>query len=372
MNPARDPFVNAIEPTPPADAQHADPPPLEAVVAAVTAPPDGALRAAPKSTRYFRMVVGLVIAGVIFAYILYAYVPLAEIVDALKKAAPPWIALAAVTSVANRVLMTLKWWTLLRSQGVRVGLASLTATQFTSYFIGRALPGSAGVDIVRTWIVARERGGAAVIITSVLVDRVTSVVALALVSLIALVALGVEIQYENIVVVGAAGVCVLFVVMLVSAGPMDQRLSRWKLDHAPRLGRILSAVRRVLESVNHYRRRPGVMATAILWGMAVQATRCLEIYLLFVALGEPGLLYACFAIVPVVMFITQVPLGISSMAVGAGAMVLFFEQFGVPSSASLLASVLADAMCLVILPVGAVCYWFRGVPVVRADSSASG
>jgi hypothetical protein len=102
----------------------------------------------------------------------------------------------------------------------------------------------------------------------------------------------------------------------------------------------------------------------------VQLLRSLEVYLVFVALGYPDLLGAILALAPVIMFIGMIPVGLSPVAISAGAFVLLLEPVGVPASASLSASLIVDALGWFMVPVGAAVFWAKRSGAVSHGRSA--
>jgi hypothetical protein len=116
--------------------------------------------------------------------------------------------------------------------------------------------------------------------------------------------------------------------------------------------------------------RRGVILQSFLLGAAAQVVRGFGVSLVFVSLGYPNLWAACLAVAPIVMFVTMVPAGLSSMAVGAGAMVLLLEPLGVPPEASLSASLLSDVLVFIMIPLGAICFAASGY--WRAPQGAGG
>jgi uncharacterized protein (TIRG00374 family) len=324
-----------------------------------------------RRVRWRRWVIGGLVTAGVLSYIFHARVKVGDLLDVIKQVDLRWIPLAIVLVITTRFIMSVKWWLLLKARDVKVPLISLSLLQFTSYFIGRAFPGALGMDLVRTYVLAKEQRNTGLIVASVLMDRITNMVALALVSLAALSLLNVTVAWKEVLMLAAGAVCVGFVVMLLLSRPIDAWLARWEVGSHSRFRRALDALRRGAASFNRYNTRPLVLLHAILWGLLVQAVRCMEVYVLFVALGHPEVLFPCFALIPLVVFALMVPLGVSAVAVGAGAMVVLFDMVGVPSSVSFTVAILADAVGLVLFPFGALCYWLRGTPMLGMRPGAS-
>ncbi len=333
--------------------------PLEVALAT-----DDPLNRSPSRTRlnrWLRVCLGGLVTGGLFAYIVVWHVPIQEITNALFQAKPGWIVLAMVITVGNRFVIARKWQILLFTVGVRESLWRLTMTLFTSYFAGKLFPGTLGTDIMRTWFVSRTHGQSFAVVTSVIVDRVTGLLSLVTLCVVVLCLFDFGFPGRWTLVLSALGVGTAVIAATLLAGPIERSLVTW-IPRSPSICRKpLVGMVRVLESIRQYRTSYAVLFRAVGWGIGVQAMRSIETYVIFLALGQEGLFWECLAFVPVTLFVGMVPLGISRMAIGAGVTVWLFGMLGVPASASLLASLLSDTLALLIIPIGAVCYWAGGV-----------
>jgi uncharacterized protein (TIRG00374 family) len=335
--------------------------------------------AAPRSRwkRVARTAASVGLSVGLLAYMFVYHVPWDEFLNALSKVSAAWMVVVAAVMLLNRFTMTVKWWFLLRAQGVRLGLWRLTLIQFLSYFVGQMLPGAVGLDVVRTWMVAKSSTQRGVVVASVLVDRITSLVALAVVCLLGLMLTGAAMPGRPAIMLAALAVLAGFLVMAAVSGPLDRWLTP-RLDNPDpsvpgrrRWGaRVLQLSGRLIGAINRYHRRPLVLLQTVGWGVLVQLTRCLEVYLIFWSLGRPDVWEACLVAMPVVMFATMVPLGLSSVAVGAGVMVMMFKPLGVSPAVAMLASVLGDGLALGLIPLGAIAFVWWNIRARREGGAA--
>lgn len=307
--------------------------------------------------RWLGKVLGLGLTAGILIYILGWRIQYADLTEALGRVSIGWVVVAVALVIFNRVLMSFKWWMLLRAQGVNISPWTLTSVQFTSYFLGAVLPGVFGSDVVRSWILAKAHGKVAATLASVLVDRVTGLVSLALVAAAGLWWVGDGLPGRHVIIALALLGCVGFVAAAVAARPLDAVLQKISARSDGRVARLAHKAQRLLDAVRVYNRRPGVVAAALLWGVVVQGVRCLGIYTLFLALGQDGLLIECIALVPVIAFVGMFPPAMSHLAVNAGTTVALFGRYGVPEADALVVSVINSGAILLLIPIGAACYW---------------
>jgi glycosyltransferase 2 family protein len=307
--------------------------------------------------RWLRMALGVGLTVGILVYIFGWRIRYGDLTGALGRVSFGWVAVAVALVIFNRVLMSFKWWMLLGAQGVRISPWTLTSVQFTSYFLGVVLPGVFGSDVVRSWILAKAHGKVAATLASVLVDRVTSLLSLALVAAAGLWWVGDGLPGRRVIIALALLGCAGFVAAAAGARPLGAVLQTLSGRSTGRVARLAHKAQRLLDAVRVYNGRPGVVAAALLWGVLVQGVRCLGIYTLFLALGRGGLLIECIALVPVIAFVGMFPPAMSHLAVNAGTTVALFGRYGVPEADALVVSVINSGAILLLIPIGAACYW---------------
>ena len=307
----------------------------------------------------------------ILGYLALTKVPLTEFVHELRTCNPWWLLATALLIVITRTVMSLKWWVILQGEGIRLPFGYVWHVTFVSYFLGSFAPSGLGLEAVRVWYLSRDHGVGAVGMASAVIDRVISVAALAIVALVALLALDQPFPGEELIDAAAAALFLGF----VAATCLAPTLSGWLEAHRPTrrtswMRRLWVKAHDVVLYASKMQARKKVVARALLLGVLIQILRSFEIYLVFVALGYPHLLGVILAVVPVVMFIGMVPVGLSQVAVSAGAFVLLLEPVGIPASASLSASLIADTLSWLMFPIGAVFFWVNRRNVLRARVSS--
>jgi hypothetical protein len=112
-------------------------------------------------------------------------------------AANPLLMVGVVAlATADRLLMAWKWWLLVRSRDVTLGLWAAIRAYYLASFVGYFLPMTVGADAVRVGALARA-GRTAVLVASVVLERVIGALAqavLAGLSVATLVSLGLGAQ----------------------------------------------------------------------------------------------------------------------------------------------------------------------------------
>lgn len=74
--------------------------------------------------------------------------------------------------IVGQVIMSLRWWLLLRTQSIYIGLWAAVKLNFLGWFYNNFMPGSVGGDLIRAWYVTRFTDKKLEAVLSVFVDRV--------------------------------------------------------------------------------------------------------------------------------------------------------------------------------------------------------
>lgn len=89
------------------------------------------------------------------------------------------LVLAALIWVVALLITFVRWWMLVRAQGLPFKLYSAIRLGLVSYFFNTFLPGSVGGDILKAVAVAREQSRRTVAVATVIIDRIIGLWALA-------------------------------------------------------------------------------------------------------------------------------------------------------------------------------------------------
>lgn len=74
--------------------------------------------------------------------------------------------------IIGQVIISLRWWMLLRTQSIFIGFWAAVRLNFLGWFYNNFMPGSVGGDLIRAWYVTRYTDKKLEAVLSVFVDRV--------------------------------------------------------------------------------------------------------------------------------------------------------------------------------------------------------
>lgn len=224
-------------------------------------------------------------------------------------------ALGLVLDVAGVLLAYSRWFLMVRALGLPFRPRDAVRLGFIGTFFNVVIPGSIGGDFVKAAYLCREQPRKAPAIASVVIDRLTSLVALFLLACGA-GTLGwarLDPSVRRLVVAAYVAAAVVGLILAVAFSPaLDRHLAR-RFAHRKRLRLVLAELGATGAA---YRRHPGIVVLGVAMGLGTYSLQILAFAAAGHALtpGGPGLVLH-FLIVPLVLFSTAIPLPFGALGV---------------------------------------------------------
>ncbi|MEK9754272.1 MAG: lysylphosphatidylglycerol synthase transmembrane domain-containing protein [Rhodospirillaceae bacterium] len=246
------------------------------------------------------------------------------------------LALAALVVLVQIAIGGLRWASVLKGLGVELLIPAAARLFYIGAFFNQALPGGAGGDAVRMYMVYRQGVSLRTAINGVIVERVATVLALfALVDVTqplfvqSLAPEAAKLSTTGVIMVTLASLTGLAVVSQLDRLP--ESLRRWRVVRG--LANLGVDTRAVLFS-------PGRAVLPLFWCVVGHLNVSLCVFVLAKGLGLAVTLLDCVVLIPPVLLILAVPVSIGGWGVREGAMVWAFALIGVPKEAALVLSLL--------------------------------
>ncbi|MFN8454018.1 MAG: lysylphosphatidylglycerol synthase transmembrane domain-containing protein [Anaerolineae bacterium] len=259
-----------------------------------------------------------------------------------------------------------KWYILLRAQGIPVPLNALTNYTFVGFFFNNFLPANVGGDVMRGFGLARYTARSAEAAVSVVVDRVMGLLAFMFTAAVAaLVAVNVLptqqtaltqnlTQVEIIAMIGLLVIAGGFAVML------SFRLRQWigQLFGLNFLRPLSPIYQRLSDAFGAYRYQYGALLAAFAIGViTVLLTGLVDLAIVAGLRGEIAPIYI-FLFNPIIAVLLIVPISIGGLGTGSVLYVYFYGLVGVPETLAFALSLVKQAVIYVgSLPGGVL--WLR-------------
>lgn len=277
------------------------------------------------------------------------------IVTLLRESRPMLLLAGSVVGAVSLWLMAVRWRWLLRSEGLDPGLWETTRMTWLGAFAGNFFPGSTGVDVAKIVCICRrapQRKIAAVM--TVLFSRLIGMSSLLLIGFVGLMLLPSESQFAS----ARTSVCCLAASFLLGSVVLMNRRLHAKFRVAERLAALPQGSRLVvvLECLQHYGRRPGLVLGSLVLSVAMQVLTIFGIAMFGEAIGMNVGLTHYFAFVPVIFTAASAMPAINGLGVREGAFQVLFATAGATASQALALSVLHRALGLLICLPGAIVF----------------
>jgi uncharacterized membrane protein YbhN (UPF0104 family) len=247
-----------------------------------------------------------------------------------------YFSLSLVVFALAQVIISVRWWLLLRAQSIHISVLAAVRLFFLGLFYNNLMPGSVGGDLLKAWYVTKHTNKRLEGVLSVFVDRtigLAGVVVMVAVTYSAFVRghiAGAKTQEARppgwlsqhpgaILCAGAAFAAVLAVVLVHPAG----RAGLVRMAEIARL-RGVSLLRRAKDALVVYCSKPwtllGTMVLTLIW----QSIVIVAFWLLGRDLGiEAGLRYY-FVVFPLSWAVAAVPISIAGLGVQEAGVVWLF------------------------------------------------
>ncbi len=282
-----------------------------------------------------------------------------------------YLLLALALYVTAVITNAIKWYILLRAQGIPVPLGALTNYTFVGFFFNNFLPANVGGDVMRGFGLARYTERSAEAAVSVIVDRIIGLLAFMFTAVVAaLVAVNIIpvgqmagdetlakdlTQVEMVAIVGMVIIIAGFAIIL--SHRLRQLVGR--IFAIKLLKPLAPLYQRISDAFGAYRYQYGALLGAFGVGVVtVLLTGLVDIAIVAGLHGEIAPIYI-FLFNPIIAVALIAPISIGGLGTGSVLYVYFYGLVGVPQTLAFALSLVKQAIVYVgSLPGGGL--WLRG------------
>jgi uncharacterized protein (TIRG00374 family) len=299
------------------------------------------------------------VVAILLFVILFQFVDWRQAVSKLSDASIGYSFAALFLATLGLILSALRWRVLLTAHELQVSPVDAIRVYWIGMFFSNFLPSNVGGDVVRASI-TRPEGKLAQVAASIVVERVTGVVVLLL---LAIVALTLRPQYFEVagllpiiwITIGsmaaAVGAVVLFGERLAALLAAIRDRSRSGL-----VTRVLGKVGKLIDAVNDYKRTPAIVVSALVLALPFYVSVVVFQYSLVTAVGSTLPITEVLFVAPLIPLVSLIPVSLNALGIAEGAFVLFYTQAGLSPEEALAAALLRRVVVLVVSGVGGV-FW---------------
>ncbi len=290
----------------------------------------------------------------------------------LAKTDPVYVLLALLTPYIGFLVTSLRWQGLLRVQGVTIRQALLFRSCMVAIFFNQIMPSTIGGDMIRIYDSWKAGASKGVAISTIVVDRVLGLFALAIFAVLGLFFVRTNISdfgYVPLAIVTVAFGLAGFIALVFSPFRFMVELSRAIYTKLPGpFGKFFGKVDRAVEP---FRGQHRSLLRALFFSLVLQLNVVLLHYLLGLAVGIQLGFLEYFYIVPVALFVMLIPISINGIGVRESMFVFMLGSMGVPKSDALVLSLLAFTIFLVHGIMGGIVLAARGISPSKLAKEAA-
>jgi len=284
----------------------------------------------------------------------------AELGAMLRQTNPFWVLLSVPVGVVPIAISSWKWRILLRAKGKPVPFVQLFNLYFVGNFINNFFPSTIGGDLFRGYEVGRDVGNRALALASVFMERFTGMTALTAIALVAFVSNLSSFRDPRFALALGAGLVTYIgvTVAVLLPGPLAWGLRRFP-GGLP--GRLIGKLARVQSAIHDYTGQTRAIVTALGLSLLFYLAAMVNIYVCSRAFGVVLPARTLLVIVPVIMFISSLPITVGGLGLLEWAFFFTFGASGAGSSPGLLVGLLIRVNSLLFSLWGGIVYTVRGI-----------
>ncbi len=297
--------------------------------------------------------------SIVLLYLLLRSMDTAVVAGILGRLPIMAIAAACALLVLQTLVLALRWWLVMAAIGVPLKYGKIVPLTYMGVFFNQVLPTSFGGDAVRMWQAYRAGVPTEAAVGSVLLERISGVIGLVVLTTLGVWYMGASIDNE-VIRLGLLAVLPLTFLgayVLASLDRMPDRLRR--LPVLRDLARLAVNSRRVLF-------KPATAIPLLLLSILSHALAAGAIYAFAAGLQLDLSFWVCLALFPAVVLVTLIPISFAGWGIREGAMVALFAFAGVTADTALALS-LAFGVALLAASLPGCAWWltWRGAALVE-------
>ncbi len=255
-----------------------------------------------------------------------------------------WILLTIVGFGCTYIIVSLRWWYLLRVLGVKIPLWEVLRLAYLGLFFNNIVPGTVGGDLVKAWYVSKHEHKTAPVLVSIFLDRILGLIAMAIIAAVML-CIVLLCGFESMEKMRPAVITVVIVGGLLGGGlvfMLSATLRRWcHLDKFYKRLPIAHHFEAAGEAVGVYRSRPGSLVAAVCMTFVAHLCMFCSIGFLGRAMGMDTAMLTFLVYLPLIYILGAVPITPGGVGIVENLYVGAFASVTVGASAIIALAMLA-------------------------------
>jgi len=286
------------------------------------------------------------------------------LIEALRNTRVAYLPVAVAASFAVTWLMAYRWSAILGARGLHFETRRLFTYYLIGIFFTSFVPGG-GVsgDVARLIYVDREVRDKALVLSTLVYERLVGVFTLLMIGLAATLMTRASVQTDpqsdSMIYASEAILALAFIaIATLMSGYVSSRLARLIRATGRRIKivRAAEAAARTLESISELRRDGALLLRTLMLSVLIRIVWSLGCYVVAWAMGLPIGLLTLFAFISLVDLVRLMPISVGGLGVREWAVIALFATLGITREQALTFSILAFAPIYLNAVVGGLLY----------------
>jgi uncharacterized protein (TIRG00374 family) len=283
--------------------------------------------------------------------------------EALRNTRIAYLPLAVAAAFAVTWLMAYRWEAILAARGFRLSTRKLFGYYLIGIFFTSFVPGG-GVsgDVARLIYVDRDVRDKALVLSTLVYERLVGVFTLLLIGLAATVMTRAAGTANSTIYLSEAILALAFVaIAILMSGFASSRLARMirATGRRTKTVKVAEAAARTLEAISELRRDWALLVRTSLISVVIRVVWSLGCFVVAWAMRLPIDVLTVFAFISLVDLVRLMPISVGGLGVREGALIVLFATIGITREQALAFSLLAFAPLYLNAIVGGVLYISR-------------
>ena len=257
------------------------------------------------------------------------------------------------------LIRSYKWQLLLKIQGAGLSLRYIVAVTFMSLFFNNFAPGSLGGDAFRVHKTMNNSNFKLGAVSSIIMERLTGLVMLffmvlsfGLCNLFMAKPFLTGDQFFLLIIYGIGFLFIAYVLYIVL-------IRTHKLALLSKFPKIVQLMQDFKQSINVHKNHKKVILSCLGLSFIFFIANTIAMYFFALSANQRiNFLQLAFA-VPLIAFISLIPISVNGIGLQEGAFFLFFDKIGIDSESALLIALLPRIAMFIFSLVGAIIYFFE-------------
>jgi len=312
--------------------------------------------AAYKQPRKVRSVYIRVAIGLLTLILLVLFINPKEIAHDLAKADLRYVLAGFGVCLLALAARSLKWQFILKRMGIRIPFWRLMEVYTISYWFSTFLPGSLGGDIYKVYDIARATDKKIRPILAVIIERLTGVLALLALTVVALLLYQNELPIPGWLLPLTIGGAVIATMGLLAVLLFFEPLWRAANRILPVTQKIVKPekIAHLVEVSMELRNNRRLFIEAVLLGIMVQVLVLLAYYLMARSISDQISLYYFFTLYPMVEIASMIPVSINGMGVREGLTVFSMQYYQITPAVSMSMGIMFRLIAIILAIIGGI------------------